>query len=947
MGNIQRRPLIISPETFLHLAKRKDGICAAENRVLRQLVGFKGLGAEPYLDTIKVAVLDQALLKKMQYGLEKEDYEEMDLFTLFIRRPPYEPEVFPPIILNQSAIILGSYIWFVKPVNGSLGNWDKNDILMLKEKQLLQDLAASISRALTDTGAGVNVNMKAISYFFDLTGIIGYGEIKSQGVNRPRVELKALLIPSLLEHVVPSSTLPEVRAELSVGLAGQQTNVHIVYGIDTKLLKDKEFKSVESNLRKSYIRYQKNLSNGKYWKSKNWLDDMISILIQHAARRGIRYDVGNFNYVSYCASSHYMSTFPLAPKAFCPFCRCVSGKSNFCTPMFNGKRFHWRRQAFPKVYPRFIFEADVYKGMSKGITLPFSVVDLDSAKIHLIVNGVDMFVPGIGKVGIDFNVEFQELLHSTNGVFILIPDSITGLLVNALITSAKQGCSIMDSTGTTDLLKLLLTKFVIRKIGLYDLAAALEIDTEQGVNLSISSLGLDRVLNLQVKDINDVYKNIINPGSSNARRTYREFSHFIEEILAHTIAHVLYILVREDPEIPEENVAYIYGVVRQAGQGSGQIRRIAYAGIYERSKYGVLQLDKEIADALKKQASRYCQSIKTLTEAVQYMLAKYFEDAERTYMLMQGQNSLKNIAINALNSYPQIVAGYKKWLSVGLAKDIVNKLQKLIETIYREFKKAGFELDFPSFNFIIMQKKEDIKSYLVNYVKNKLGNTVSNEDIEDAVEVILRETLQNVILAKGPDYCLDGCYVNIHLEKTCTKAIEENLYVSWELLRLFLYLTGLLRSKPGQRLRPMIMCGAKPNIVRVTGAAILGMLRQASLRVKIGSAYVNAEAISFIKELLERGVSVSIVVDSRSCKPSSPDDPCKMLRQLKQQYGDRFDYDIAGRDTSSTHEKEYIIDNLRVYTSWNFLVGAPSTQQSFKGPVAQSYVAEYVARGEE
>jgi len=932
---------------LLQLADGKNGVCAAGNKELRQLVGFKGLGAEPYLDTISVIVLDKLTLDKIRkIYLRKDDFDEIDLYTLFIRRPPYEPETYPPIVLKNNEIILGSYIWFVKPEKGKgyLGNWTQNSIVLLNQS-ILQGLASSISIALQDSLKSTNVDVKAMLEFFDRTGIIGYGRIEDRGMSKPRVELKVLLIPSLLEHVASQHVpLPEVRAELMVESGSKPVKVNIVYGLDTALIKaDKRFRLVEQQLRKSYASYQRTLPNGVYYASRTWLMNMIKTLAQYATIRSIRYEVGNFNYVSYCASSRYMTTFPLAPKADCPICK--SAKKSICVSKFNGQLFHWRRQAFPKVYARFNSEASIHKVVSSGIMLPFSAVDLDGVKIHLVIDGVDMFVPYLGKISIDFEVEFQELLRNTNGMFVLIPGSTVELLVDALVTSARQGCAIKDPGRSVNIFKLLLTKMLVRDAGVYDLASVLEINPSSGIRVdaSLVSQYVNKIFNLQAKDLNDIYRSLVVGVGRQSREIREKITNYVGELLAHTIAHVLYILAREDPEIPEENIAYIYGVA----QGTDPVERVAYAGIYERSKYGILQLNKEISYALKRQASSYCPGINTLTDAIHCMLLTYFQASEREYINMQKQNSLRSMASNALNVYPRAVTGYKPWLTDMLAKNIVEKLRELVKEIYKKFADMGFELDFSTFNFIVMNKKEDIKNYLVNFVEKMLSNKVPRDSIEDTIEVILKEALHYAILAEGPEYCLDGCYVNIHLEKMCTKSVDENLQVSWELLRLFLYLTGLLKSKPGSTIRPVIDCKTGPNMIRVTGSAIRRMIRQAARRVKIGSAYVNADAIKIVEELLQRGVSVSMVVDSRSCKPGSPDDPCDILKRLRQQYSNHFKYIIAGGDIPSTHEKGYVIDNLRIYTSWNFLAGTPSAQVARKGPVAQTYEAVYVASGEE
>jgi hypothetical protein len=875
------------------------------------LAGFAKLGAKPYTHTIKVLYLTyDTMMKMVQTGDIDEDlWEESDLIELFIRRPPYEPLVEKPlvrvVIRGRSEEVRGTHVWVIKPETRS---GTPSDIIKARNNNYL----TALEHLRTFLSNYTNVNQDLFKEAF----ILGDGRLDK---HTRKVWLKTLIIPSVIGNVRGS----EVRVELD--------KAKIVYGIDSKIT-GHILKKLSKRIQFGSINLSKQLHIKYYSKRKidEWrreLEDLLKDYQNLASILKIRYDITDFNYVTYCRGGKYITTHPLAPSPMilCP--DCYGNQVVYCGKAPGYKLMHYRRRVFPKTYTDFTINANL---SIEKVPIPLTASTQIGIRVDIVANGVSLYLPGLGnKVDIKFHYKPYSVLDYSNGLFIHIPYSMAYLLLDILVCSARAGKNVKTIRGNSDMLKLLITKFLFAEgyMDIFNVSSFFDIETDEKTGMFKIKENKNMLNSLKIT-VNDIYSGLIKGNLSSGMRD--KLTEYIAKVLSHTIAHIMYIVVKESPDIPEENVVYV---------NNFDAKRNLYAGIIEKSVYGVLNLGKELEEYV---TSSYCDKLPgcDLETAARNMITKYFEDSETDFVrtfIQDGRDAFKIQSINALNSYVTPIAGVpaSDQCSMNIVRKLVERLREIVRGIYESLRSSslGIEPDFTIFQFVVEGLRHRIMDHLKWYLMalaNNYGLKLDEEEAGRVIDDFLRDTLLDAIIAEGPLYCLDGCSFNIYLDKECNEGINENLVVSWELLRLFLCVSGLLHNKPGQQLCPSYYCA--------TSAGLRRLIQSATERILAVTAFIDDRALDELERALERGVRVEIEVDGRNLGKNIED----RLQELAKKYPDKFCYSIAGRNTASTHEKMLIIDDLKILGSWNLLVGAPPKvqQKVVSGPVRQSYSAE-------
>lgn len=594
--------------------------------------------------------------------------------------------------------------------------------------------------------------------------------------------------------------------------------------------------------------------------SKKWKDIEKAIMQRYTPR----YDINILNYITYCYNGRYITTDPIiqymgGKHIRCPPCRNQRFSRLFICKDFPGLgRFHYSRKIFPKVYvniePEIIYSFNPRKS-------PLTIDIADKIRIISQVSRLTLYLPGNNILELEPGIKPYTDLVRTRGLIVYIGKDFVKAIISYLLDVDKK------------LLRILATKYIVLKTSIFRLGSS-KSDTGRGIldhdqkRIEFYA-GEEPIIDL----VNDILK---------TQNIFSEsFVDYVGSVLMHTISHLLLMELSRRLGIDPNKLSYVYGA-HIIGNGD----KVYFAAIVEKDKYGTIMFDRAIRELLQELGEGdYERGFYRLLKDINNYVASIVKKYEREYRAYIKENECSLLSSD-LND---------------LEKKVLEFIIDIIVATRRYLESNNVYPDFSIFKHIIVSllntHNTEVYGHIINWIMYKLKGEIKDKyELQGIVEDIIERKLESLLLCYGPDYCLDGCSLDIHLEKDCTKAMTENLETSRRLFEAFARLIGISEDVINSP---------------VKGITIYRLITTARKSLSIETSHTNDQAIDALTNLLEKGVRVHITIDKRIIKEVED-----RLRKLKNMYGDRFTYKESER---LMHYKTYVVDDtLRIETSWNY-----------------------------
>ena len=827
--------------------------------IINKITGLNALGSEPSKPDVLV----------LYPGLGgSSDSESKDFVSLFVSMPPYEPISYPRIRVGNIEF-QGVYVWFLEPERGEL--------LSEGQRYKVNDFVRSrgdVIRFLEDEGYLTNSDSIPDSHI-----ILGVAE-KGYAVDTEKLKRVALI--NLLS-IDEDSLRIRLRAR-SGGVA--YITVWIEYGA------------------RYLSRVVKSLCGSRgISDAGSCMDTVDRQLRSHVAATGTRlYYIGSLNYMTYCFGGKYITTDPLANKLqdinkylqsegvkplnpVCPPCewfrRSPYRRSPYLCRNDDGRlRFHYSRRVFPKIHPRFKHSIAATWSPSE-VTAPFAARLVRDASYVIKVEELSMILPSVDALVIRPKKKPYAELRMTNGLVVLINEDFVSALLS-IIYSAKDGSRPYFSVesgclgGWWSLYDVLYAKYLLSML---DGAFGISYKEDDDGPRIIGRSGVDwlRVWGRRLRDPQDP-----------------DFVRFVGRTLSHTIAHALIQKISEVLGIDMSNLLYIYDDIDKGPSG-----RYYIAGVFEYSKTGVLQLDAEIAEYVRKRYGGDDKDTALKLFVIDAILDALNAYDTLPYIVRGGREEERKRRCGAIMSQvDELVNSY-----LGLGRQVVNTVYKIVEDFIRNFAlyldSYEIRFDFTTFKYVI-EKAIHEKDGLYDRVMGEVREKIKDEGSRNKLRQFINELIDLLIEYYAPPICMDGCSYDIYLENQCTESILENVTTSRELLRAFAVVSGFLGA----------------GTLRVSSNSLYRLVKAARRELGILTAFTSTHMIDLLRWLLTDKARERLEINFELSRDRK--DERSLIREIgniRSSFPDRFRFSLTDMPS---HEKRYIIDDIDLATSWNF-----------------------------
>ena len=211
---------------------------------------------------------------------------------------------------------------------------------------------------------------------------------------------------------------------------------------------------------------------------------------------------------------------------------------------------------------------------------------------------------------------------------------------------------------------------------------------------------------------------------------------FAIEVLAHSLAHLLYSYLKEQLDLEDRDLLYIVDINKR--------ENYVMIAVAENSPFGTINI---------------LEHVKNKFGSITNMLIEFFR---------YSYNYLASVHKNIVSAYIHNKMQARNRFC-RLEEDLSEVLYE-IESIYKSLLEANFFVDISLFslNLLLSGKYQEILNEL-----NISGSKAFREfDI--------------IISLMGPQLCMDGCSSCLILERTCSRSFAQNLLISRNLVEWFL-----------------------------------------------------------------------------------------------------------------------------------------------------------------
>ncbi len=602
--------------------------------------------------------------------------------------------------------------------------------------------------------------------------------------------------------------------------------------------------------------------------SKDW--NKIREFISQVYRP--RYDINVLNYITYCYNGRYITTDPLIQYIddkyiICPPCRNRKPSGFFICKDYPGLGiYHYSRKVFPRVYVDIEPEVVYFFKIKES---PLTIDLAEKIRIDSKVSKLTIYLPRDNILELTPKIKPYTDLVRTRGLVLYTPQDF----IKALI-------SFIEDTDQ-ELLKILVTKYVVYETSLFRLRPVITRSNFNGILLN-------RDKRIEFNADERPLVELVNKMLSRRNIYSEKFVDFVGSVLMHTLSHLLIVELSKRLSIDLDKLAYVYGS-RIIPSGD----KIYFLAIVEKDKYGTIVLDKAIRELLESIGKGdYRRGLYKLLKEIHRNISEALNEYSRVFKQNIQSTECSNI-------YSDLDEDERKVLDAVI--DVISETRDYL-------KRNNVYPDFSIFKQLIVSlfnaHNTDVYSHIINWIKDKLSKEIKDTSkVEEILEDIIERKLESLIICYGPDYCYDGCNLDIHLGKDCSKPIIENLETSRKLFSAFIQLIGLDE-------------GSKASTVR--GITVYRIITTARKSLEIETSHTNDQAIDALANILKRGVKVHITIDKRMINEVKD-----KLLSLKNKYGDQFVFSEA---RELMHNKTYTIDGvLLIESTWNY-----STASSIK-----------------
>uniref|UniRef100_A0A7C1GAQ5 Uncharacterized protein n=1 Tax=Thermofilum adornatum TaxID=1365176 RepID=A0A7C1GAQ5_9CREN len=801
-------------------------------------------------ERIGISALIAPLQQEIEYmkwpPKDEEDVQQLDFDTFFARFPPFEPiSVFESIYEgdNRTIRLKGDHAWFVLPIKELENKDDLKKIFKGFEKYL-----------------GGKVKCDEI-----ICGV--YEKIGD------KIILDEVIIPRM---IYDGSKL--LYKEVVFRLTPSEPKLRIYYGLHK-------------------------VAQQKQPRSRNEFPEILEdVLGPLESERG--YSPYALNYITTCYGGYVISTDPTAPNQICDPCMKGKTKETLLCRKYPGRgKFEYRRKIFPKVYSVKSIEPSslVYREIEKVYTLPYSILLADNVEISKDIEGFVIYFDKVGKVTLNLEKKISTGYFNTNSLMIAFDSQLVRIFVNVLKEN-KTNMLIKIKIGhrkeevSVPLYNVLVSKYLWYKVFNRELEPKMKVD-EQHNQLVISGFnGISSIY--EMHDMEKLIEEIAKESEGEPGNLER----FAREVIAHTLAHVVYVSsIRHLPEV-ENYVDYFYSTK------GGYI----VSGIFENTKGGMLRASKEIIerfaqdqDALNSSENYIPLNQRILEKIIESGILKPHEDASAEPETRDVEEEMKKIAM-------VITDKIASKSSQKDTKELFNKVYITFKEFYTlllntvsNIVRSKLYIDSQLFVYTILWRLVRAPSIVVSYLKKKTD--VDDKEIEVILEELFEAELYKILVEMlFPDMCVDGCGLDLYLPD-CHRHFEQPFIISRSLLIAFLEFLGI-------RLNNISDYNVEINRIDCPGSLLEKLSLLGRKNVHILTSELSENTINLIRNLLQRNdLNVVLEVDRRLME--SKPNLIKELKALQDQHKGRLEVKFT---QEPHHGKMLDLDNLRIYTSWNF-----------------------------
>uniref|UniRef100_A0A7C1GCA4 Uncharacterized protein n=1 Tax=Thermofilum adornatum TaxID=1365176 RepID=A0A7C1GCA4_9CREN len=780
--------------------------------------------------------------------INEEDVQQLDFDTFFARFPPFEPiSVFESVYKGKERTVRlkGDYVWFVLPIKE------------LKNKDNLKNSFKGFEEYLR----------KEYSNKVKCEEII-CGIYKESG---NKIILNEVIIP------------------------------RTVYDGSELMYKKVVFKSTGLDPITIYYGLHKVAQHNKPRTRSNIPEILEKVLTSREAKRG--YSPYALNYVTTCYAGYVVSTDPIAINQRCDACEESERQIHRCKEYPGRGKYEYRRRIFPKVYSEKIMEPSslVLREVDKVYTLPYTLLLADNLGISKDVRGFVIYFDKVGKIELNLEKKISTGYFSTNSLMIAFDSKLVGIFIN-LLKENRANMLIKVKIGhkkeaSLPLYNVLVSKYLWYKVFNRELNPSIEVDRQQNQPKISGFSGKNKLLNL-----NDIEKFI---EELDEKSESENLERFAREVIAHTLAHVIYVSsIRRLPEV-QNYVDYFYNT------------RGPYIvlGIFENTKGGMLRASKEITDefAQEQDIAESSGDFKVLNprileKIIEGGILRPQENASAEPETKDVEEEMKRVAMLVTDKIAS------KSQQKG-AEDLFDKVYRTIKEFYTlllnivdNIVRSKLYIDSQIFIYTILWRlvrDSEIMDKIVSYLEDRTG--LDEEEIEVILEELFEAELYKILVEMlFPDMCVDGCGLDLYLPD-CHRNFEQPFIISRSLLIAFLEFLGV-------SLKNVSDYNVHINRIDCPGSLLEELSLLGRKNVHILTSELSENAIKMIRRLLQReGLNIVVEVDKRlmESKPSLIEE----LKSLQEQHSGRLELKFT---QEPHHGKMLDLDNLRIYTSWNF-----------------------------